>query len=197
MNFKLAEKLNTLITRDKLDEAITLAEKELRGLPQTPFHAILGKDLLHLVDPMAKYLDAFYQWMKPTLTTKALYAEMNGFTINPDLWYVDVFAYDEYQGLDDLDWLADVELENSTVNDPFVLTGFEDLQEAYDDYMEKEKYHDKRQRSGSEVCELIVILRLQQLMREAVKAGKAKGKTWVKVPLLVTAHDYDLIYRAS
>lgn len=142
-------------------------------------------------------MEAFYNRLKPTLDIKALYGEMNGFTINPDLWFLSVFAYDNYQGLDDLDWLADYELEHSTAENLFVLTGFEDLQSAYERYLKTKKHKDKHQRAANETCELIIILRLHELLREAVKTGKAKGMKWVKVPVLVTARDYDLIYKAS
>ncbi|AYB29336.1 hypothetical protein [Chryseolinea soli] len=194
MNFDLQDELKDLISLDKLDDAIILAERKLQAQPSTAFHSILGKNLLHLATPLADFMEDFYKSLKPTLKIKALYGEMNGFTINPDLWFLLMFAYDTYEGLDDLDWLADYEHYSE---DAFVLTGFEDLQNAYKDYHKKKKYKDEHQRDANETCELIIILRLQELLRAAVKTGKAKGMKWVKVPVLVTAHDYDLIYKAS
>jgi protein involved in temperature-dependent protein secretion len=59
MNFELADKLNGLLKSNKLNEAITLAEKELREIPTTDFHNILGRNLLHLTSNLANHIKVF------------------------------------------------------------------------------------------------------------------------------------------
>ena len=196
MNFELAEELNRLLTADKLEDAIKLTEDKLGQEGPTGFKIILGKNLLHLTESLTIYLDSFYRKTKDNIKVGAMYCEMNGFTINNDLWYLDAFAYDKFEGLDDLDWLADWEGENAT-QERFVLTGFEDLQNVYEEYMEKENYKDEKIQSSADICELLIILRLQELLKATVTKGKEKKMEWAVVPILVTAHDYDLIYRAA
>jgi len=196
MNFELTEKLSELLKVDKLTEAITLTEDKLRQETKTDFNKILGKDLLQLSDSLADYLDSFYKSVKGRMKIQALYCEMNGFTINPDLWFLDSFAYDKFGGTDDFDWLADWEPENST-QDSFVIKGYEDLQGTYEKFMKDEKWKDQKETSASDICELLIVLRLQELLKEAVKIARDRGMEWVNVPVFVTAHDYyDIVYRA-
>lgn len=65
-----------------------------------------------------------------------LYCEMNGFTINPDLWFLDAFAYEKFGGTDDFDWLANW---GTSTQESFVLNEMEDLQAIYEDYMNNKK----------------------------------------------------------
>ncbi len=46
-----------------------------------------------------------------------------------------------------------------------------------------------------EICELLIILRLQQLFQQTFLDAKEKGSEWIKIPILATAHDYDMIYQ--
>src|SRR5690554_4871920 len=99
MNFELADKLYVLLESKKLDEAIALAEKELRDIPTTYFHKILDKNLLHQTSNLANHIADFHQSTTDVLRKKqgllkiifgskdkhkpaAYYCEMNGFTIN-------------------------------------------------------------------------------------------------------------------
>ncbi|NET33843.1 MAG: hypothetical protein F6K19_17790 [Cyanothece sp. SIO1E1] len=50
---------------------------------------------------------------------------MNGFDINPDRWYCDLFTYDTDGGIDDFDWLSDWQSE---YYQDYTITGLEDLQ---------------------------------------------------------------------
>ena len=56
MNFELTDKLCELLESKKLDEAISLAELELRKIPTTDFHKILDRSLLHLISDLTKYI---------------------------------------------------------------------------------------------------------------------------------------------
>lgn len=191
MNFDLAEELNEFLVDNQLEKAVQLAEKELSALPKTDFHKIIGRDLKPLTENLVSYIDSFYKAAKTEIDVKAIYSEMNGFTINYDLWFIDLFAFTQRGGLEDLDWLADFEVSS---DDSLVISGFEDLQAVYQDYMEKEKWRNKELEAACEICELLVILRLQELFKEAKKLATIQKASWINIPVFVTAHDYDLVY---
>ncbi len=207
MNFELADKLYGLLESKKLDEAIAIAEQELREIPTTDFHKILARNILHLASDLAKHISEFDKSTRQILKKKqgfiknlfgsgneikpaAYYCEMNGFTINPDRWYIDLFSFENYS-LTDWEWLSD--FYDSTAND-LTITGFEDIQKVFEDVHENNRFEEPNIDKAYGVCELLIILRLQELFREAYKPNK---DGWRNIPMFVTAHDYDLIYRAN
>lgn len=112
----------------------------------------------------------------------AAYTEMNGFCINPDLWFCDLFAYHQYGGHDDYDWLADWQSEESG---SFVIEGLEPLQAVY----ASDAFRDKRFADASMLTDLLVVIKFQDLIRRA-----SRHMQELRFPLLATAHDYDFIY---
>ncbi|MEX6690880.1 hypothetical protein QTN47_25450 [Danxiaibacter flavus] len=197
MNFELSDNIRTLLKDDKLDEAILLAETKLKAQTPTDFNKLLGKNLLHQTDKLVDFFTDFHKKVKSNFDVRAIYGEMNGFTINCDLWFLDLFAYDKVGGVDDTDWLADWEEENST-DKSFPLTGFEDLQVTYQNYMDNEKYKDKEMKAASDVAELLIVLRFQELVRASTQVAERKGLPWATIPVFASAHDYyDTIYKAN
>jgi hypothetical protein len=207
MNFKLADKLSELLESKKLDEAIAMAEQELKNIPTTDFHKILDKNLLHLTSDLAKHINEFDKSTKEVLKKKqgfiknlfgsgkeikpgAYYCEMNGFTINYDRWFIDLFAFENYS-LTDWEWLSD--FYDSTAND-LTITGFEDIQKVFEDVHENERFEEPNIHKAYEVCELLVILRLQELFRATYNTNKGD---WDNIPMFVTAHDYEMIYNVN
>ena len=207
MNFELTDKLYVLLESKKLDEAISLAEKELKEIPTTDFHKILGRNLLHMTFSLTNYVKEFEKSTIVVLKKKqgfiknlfgsgevikpvAYYCEMNGFTINYDRWFIDLFSFENYS-LTDWDWLSD--FYDSTVND-LTITGFEDNQKVFQDVHENDRFEEQNIQKAYEVCELLVILRLQELFKETYNNTKYD---WSNIPMFVTAHDYDLIYTVN
>ncbi len=207
MNFELADKLYGLLESKQLDEAIAMAERELKEIPTTDFHKILDKNLLHLTSELAKHINEFDKSTKDVLKKKqgfiknlfglgkgirpaAYYCEMNGFTINNDRWFIDLFSFENYI-LTDWDWLSD--FYDSTAND-LTITGFEDIQKVFQDVHDNDRFEEPNILNAYQVCELLVILRLQELFREVYKTS---NYDWSDIPMFVTAHDYDLIYKAN
>ena len=191
---EISDKLYQLVAENEIDKAIEIAENHLKSLPKTDFHKIIGKNLLHLTNNLTNYISEFYNNYKNEFDFKAIYSEMNGFSINYDLWFIDLFGFDKCEGLEDLDWLGDYDY--STENS-LKITGFEDLQNVYQDYMENEKYNDKELEKVCEVCELLIILRLQELFRESKKIAIEKKLDWSEIPIFATAHDYEMIYEVN
>ena len=207
MNFELADKLSELLESKKLEEAIAMAEQELKNIPTTDFHKILDKNLLHLTSDLAKHINEFDKSTKEVLKKKqgfiknllgsgkevkpaAYYCEMNGFTINYDRWFIDLFSFENYS-LTDWEWLSD--FYDSTAND-LTITGFEEIQKAFENVHENNRFEEPNIDKAYEVCELLVILRLQELFRETYKLNQGD---WDKIPMFITAHDYELIFKAN
>ena len=207
MNFELADKLYGLLESKKLDEAIAMAEQQLREIPKTDFHEILGKNLLHLTSDLAKHINEFNKSTRQILKKKqgfikklfglekgikpaAYYCEMNGFTINYDIWYIELYSFENYS-LTDWNWLCD--FYDSSAND-FIITGFEDIQKVFQDIHENDRFNEPDLMKAYEICELLVILRLQELFRETYKTTREE---WCFTPMFVSAHDYDLIFNAN
>lgn len=191
MNFNLADELNGYLLDNKLELAIEVAEKKLSELPTTEFHKIIGRNLKPLVENLINYINDFYSQSEKQFEVKAIYSEMNGFTINYDLWFIDLFAYTKLGTLDDLDWLSEFEYSSSN---SMIISGFEDLQAVYEEYMENEKWKDKALEKACEICELLIILRLQKLFKEAKIIATQRNLNWKDTTLFATAHDYDMIY---
>ena len=185
MNFDLEEKLFTLVEEGKLNEAIQLAEKELKEVPNTDFHQVIGKDLKHLAADLKEYIKEFEQSFKQRSSCR------NGFTINYDRWFLDLFAYESYgkHDLDDWDWLADF---YDSTHESLTITGFEAIQKAYQKAAENDRLKESIIRQAYDICELLVILRLQELFQKVYLENN-----WTKTPMFVTAHDYELIYQAN
>ncbi len=197
MNFEFSDNISKLLNEDKLNEAIIVAEKKLAEQVPTDFNKLSGKKLLHQTDELVIYFSSFYETIKNKLDIKAFYAEMNGFTINCDLWFLDLFAYNKVGGTDDTDWLADWEEGNSTFSS-FPLTGYEELQAIYQDYADNGRYKDSLLNAASDAAEILIILRLQELVKAATISAKNKNLPWAVIPVFASAHDYyNIVYKAS
>ncbi len=196
MDIELIDEVFELIKTDKLDEAIQIAENKLNGLPETDFNKLIGWDQTKDAELLADSILKFYKTAKKKIKkVDAIYGEMNGFTINYDLWYVEFFAFTKFQGFEDLDWLADSDYDD--INLGVVFNDIDDVLAVFKDYMENEKWQDSLQEKAFEIAEILVILRLQEAFREAYKIAKVKDYPWTMVPFLITAHDYDLIYNVT
>ena len=114
---------------------------------------------------------------------------MNGFDINYDRWYFDSFAYTDYSDdPDDLDWLCDWA---SPDWNQITLTGLEQTQDDFRWYMENKVYEIKTHDTEKEIATLLVMLRFVQLIQSALNTGTLTSS----IPLLATAHDFDMFGR--
>ena len=122
---------------------------------------------------------------------ESVYLEMNGFDINPDWWYFDLFAYDRHhENSEDLDWLSDW---NSDVWPQLALTGLEKVQEDFAWYTGQgtKGYEDPEAEQAFEFAHLLVMCKFVKLIEACVKTGEIQKN----VPILATAHDFDIISR--
>lgn len=187
------EKIGDWIRAGQIDAAIQYTENKLAELPETGFHQIIGKDLLHLQPILGQFLNSFYKAMteEEELEVKAIFCEMNAFTVNYEHWFLDLYAYETVEEEDTLNWLAEYDGQSEK---SLTITGFEALQEANKEYMKTEGYRDDNRRAACDLHEYLVILRLHQLFKITVQQHKNKA-AWAGIPFFVTAHDYeDMIY---
>lgn len=191
---ELEDQLHKLILADRLDEAIEIAEKELAKQPATDFHEMIDTTFVPIKDGLITFVDNFYEVAKKQLKVKAFYVEMNGFSINTDMWFIELFAFKKCGKLSDPDWLADYDFYNELM---LPILGLEKIQLAFKDYMDNEKWKDNVLQETREITEFLVVLRLQQVFREVKKSAIDKSLPWANIPIFVTAHDYDLIYKTS
>jgi len=196
MDFDLEKELQTLLRTSKLKEAIELVEKELSQYKETDFPKIVGKNLLHQIEELENYLETFITELEKRISLKSVYGEMNGFSINYDSWFVDFFGFDFIGEMNDLDWLADFEDENESLNS-FRVKGFEEIQKIYQTHHENKMYKEDRHEEAADLCDYAIILRLQELFKETINKGKKENKKWASIPILVTGHDYELIFRMN
>lgn len=162
---------------------------------------------MHFTSNLSKYINEFGKSARQILKKKqgfiknlfgsgkeikpaAYYCEMNGFKINPDRWYIDLFSFENY-GLTDWEWLSD--FYDSTAND-LTITGFEDIQKVFEDVHTDNRFEEPNTDKAYEVCELLVILKLQELFRATYKTNQGDREN---IPMFVMAHDYELIYKVN
>jgi hypothetical protein len=127
--FDIAKELSPSVKAGNTQVAVTRVAEVLSTLPSSPFHQILEIDFTNRPPDVAARFDGLLRAQKLNFELRAVYTETNGFDINPDRWYFDVFAYRAYGGHQDYDWLSNWESE------PFpdmTLTGLESLQAVYD-----------------------------------------------------------------
>ncbi len=196
MNFGFAEQINPDLEKLDFEKAISIGETELKKLPTTDFHSIIGKTLRVQAESLAAWVDNFYKIASKKLDIKSLYFEMNEFDINTDTWYIDTFAYSQNGGLDleDMDWLGDFEADSQSETETvFQIEGLEKLQTAFESIeLDTDYLQDSR-----DWCEQIIIAKFMELMRTAHLTAKQKGYSWATTPIYFTEHSYDFVVKSE
>ena len=158
---------------------------QLAALPRSPFHSILDLSITTEAKAVANWCDDFFRRESARIKIGAAYVEMNGFNVNPGLWFFNAFAYRRYGGHDDYDWLADWQSDDSGV---MAIKGLEPLQKVYD----SDAFQDGRFSDACDVTDLLVVVKFQNLIQEA-----SLHMQELRFPLLATAHEFDFIYETS
>lgn len=179
--FTLANELTPAIRCGDTSTAITRVSEVIRTMPSSPYHLVLDLNFTNSRQSIARQFEQFISDQKNRSKIKAVYAEMNGFFINPGLWYFNLFAYDQNKGHEDYDWLATLGSEPSP---KFVLTGMEELQKIYKYY----RYLENPRYEARDFCDLLVVCKFQDLLKRSIPYVHEFHE-----PVLATAHDYDFI----
>ena len=200
MNFDFADQINSDLEKLDFEKAINIAEKELEKITKTEFHEIIEKQFSYSIDDLVNWIDNFYKEISKKIEVKTMYFEMNEFDINTDVWYIDGIAYKEDGGLDldDMEWLSDCTRDVITTKE-FVLTGYEKFQYLFETIEEKEEndeWTDEMQ-EARDWCELIIISRFMELMKNAHETAKVRKLDWGNIPIYFTEHAYDFIVKSD
>ncbi|OQX11240.1 MAG: hypothetical protein BWK80_44925 [Desulfobacteraceae bacterium IS3] len=184
--FEIAEQIEPELRKGNLKTCIKRVTEELKKMPKSPFHSVVNFGFTNKIRDVAEYFNNFIRKEKERIDIKAIYVEMNGFDINPELWFFDLFAYESFGGHDNYDWLEDWKSEEY---ESMTLTGLEAIQEVYAKYEDGEYDDDNDFSNARDMCSLLIVLYFQDIIRQS--ASLIKG---LKLPILVTAHEYDFIY---
>jgi hypothetical protein len=176
---RISLRVSPLLQRSAFAEAETALLQLLKELPPTPYHVIANLDVTTSAEDCAKYFDEFLIRARREQAVKAVYTEMNGFTINPDLWFCDAFAISVHGGTDNLDWLDDF---GASTDKSLVITGLEPLQAAY--AARQGSSSSSEEKDADIVAGSLVIVKFQRLLQNALPLMKQ-----LKCPLYATAHD--------
>jgi hypothetical protein len=154
--FEIATDLEPYLRKGDLNFCIDRVSNIMRDLPQTPFHQIINLEFTNDPKDVVEYFEKFIEQESGRYEIKAIYTETNGFYINPDRWFFELFAYETYGGHEDYDWLADW---RSGDYPSMTLTGMERLQRVYG----SDAFHDGKYKEESGYCSLLVVLNFQNL----------------------------------
>jgi hypothetical protein len=179
--FTLQDETAHLLRRGDIDGCIDVFASRLSSLAPSPFHVALELDFTNDPLAVASHFDQFIVSQSALFPVRAIYTETNGFDINTDCWYCDLFAYTTYGGHEDFDWLSDWQSEDSA---PLILTGMERLQAVY----ASDAFGDRAHDDACDAASMIVVSSFQRLIQRA-----SRNMQRLDFPLLSTSHDYDFI----
>jgi hypothetical protein len=178
---KMSLRILPWLQQGKFAEAEAQMTQWLLAKPQSPFHIIAELDVTTSPADCAQFFDEFAA-KQPGLA--AIYTEMNGFTINPDLWFCDAFGFEEHGGIDGFDWLGEFgSCSADGGGGSLVITGLEPVQALY-----AEKSAGGAQPQDEETMRLVealVIVKFQKMLQRSLPLMKE-----LRCPLLASAHDY-------
>lgn len=179
-------KLTRWLKKDDIAGAIGDLEQRIQKLEPSPFHKALGRSWLKQQNQLAKWLKKVFAAASKQFAVKALYVEMNRFDINTDRWYLDGFAFDEFGGDKEIEWLCD---SKYTTEDSaqFKLTGMSDLQKAYESLTED----DSSCFETEQAVVLLLTLRMLEVVQAAASEARANGWLPEDVPVVAAAHEAD------
>ncbi len=180
---ELEGQLTPIISDGDLLRAENILSQRLASLASSPFQVALSLSITNRPEEIAVQFDDFFEHESDRFSVAAAYAEMNDFSINPEAWFFDLFAFARYGGPGNADhWLADWQSEPYA---PILITGLEPLQEVYG----SDAWHNSAFTDAADLAGLLVTVKFQDLIR---RAGQQMQR--LHFPLLATAHDGVLVY---
>jgi hypothetical protein len=191
MKSELWKRVEALVRSGRITDAVQYLERGLSNCTSPRFKALVGGNFSNDPKDVAKEIGRFIHVCEKSFPVGAVYLEMNGFDINPDRWYFDFFAYRSYVGdSKDLDWLSEWD---SGEWPEATLTGLEEVQSDFAWYTghKTKGYEDEIAQEAADFADLLVMCKFAGLIEEAVKTGLIEPR----VPILATAHDFDIVAR--
>lgn len=184
-DFALLDELATYIEREQIQRSEQVLIKRLEKAKGDAFKDLPGLDFTNSPDDLYQRIQEFIAEMNKDFKVRAIHLEMNDFSVNPEEWFFDLFAYDTYDDEDD-EWLSDWQ---SPDVDPVILTGLEPIQEEFQAIgTPVPEEHEERY----DIAEPLVAIKFLKLVQSVVKPGSKR----FDIPVLATCHDFqDLLVR--
>lgn len=177
----LVEPLKPALKSGRLQEPYNFLVEKMRETGSNPFDIILEADFTNEPGEIAAVFDDFIDTACDADRIKLIYTEMNGFTINPDLWFFDPFGFSNAEVISTEDFGDfDCYSDDHTI----VLTGLEELQDVY---AKEEGFRYER-----DLAAFLVISKFQRLMRASTQLMKRKD-----LPVFADGHDHDFVALVS
>jgi len=157
-----------------LELCIAMVTQALRSLPVSPFHVAIDLDFQNPRTDIAAVFSAFVADNE----LQAIYTETNGFDINPDSWFFDLFGFETCGDLGDDSWLGDFDCDISGGE----LLGMEALQAVYAQERKNRDLDEVR-----DIASLLVVLKFQRLIQKSLALLPD-----LDIPVIVDAHDFGM-----
>jgi len=187
MNFDIWDEVDKRI--QKPNEVCRFISELMENCKDKTFNNLVTANFTNSPSEIQNAINSFISECNKTFDLKAIYLEMNGFDINPNRWFFDLFGYKTFpQDEDSLDWLAHWQ---SPEFPEVTLTGLESIQELYDDYRKNKLYKDDDKAYNEELATLLVMAKFCHLIDNSLENQK------LAIHVLATAHDFDIIYHKS
>jgi hypothetical protein len=189
MEMRLWKAVDQRFRKSDINGAINYLEELLAKEKIPRFKGLLGNPFTNTPKSILTAINKFIDGCAKKFAIKAVYLEMNGFDINPDRWYFDAFGYTTY-GADpeDLEWLSDWDSPDCP---QVTLKGLEAVQADFEWYHAKQIWKDKKFEQSYELAVLLVMCKYVSLIQSALASGPRSKP----VPVLATAHDFDILGR--
>jgi len=92
--FAIAKELQPFIRKGDLIQCETVICNHLSHYSSSPFNIAIKSRFNNDPKEVAANFDEFIEREQMRYKVASVYTEMNGFNINPDRWYFDMFAYE-------------------------------------------------------------------------------------------------------
>jgi hypothetical protein len=165
-------------------------EQVLSSRDTQKFSSLIGAQFTNPRADVLAELNNFIEACGREFDVQAVYVEMNGFDINYDRWYFDLFAYSSYtHDFDETEWLSDWQ---SGQWEEVQLDGMEAEQRAFAWYHEKRIWKSQPDLKPTYDASMLLVMSKFCLFIGEVLAS---GTLCKRIPVLVTAHGFDSIAR--
>jgi len=154
------------------------------------FSCVVGASFLNPPSSVLDELNRFIEANQKHFDVKAIYVEMNGFDVNYDRWYFDLFAYSSLSpNFDDTEWLCEWQ---SAPWPSIELIGMASAQEAFAWYHEQRIWESQPDfKPIYEAAMLLIMAKFAGFVGSVLTTGHLAKS----IPVLVTAHGFESIAR--
>lgn len=176
--------------RGDIAGAAIMLESFISGSAAQEFASLVGASFSNPPAAVLDELNRFIATSQRSFAVKAVYLEMNGFDLNYDRWYFDLFAYSTYSSnVEDLEWLCDWQSDRWPAIE---LSGMEAAQGAFAWYQGERIW--KSQPGFKPIYEagmLLVMVKFAEFVGSVLQSGRL----FKSIPVLATAHEFESVAR--